>query len=72
MPEPTLKSLGLTRIRLGLGDQPAFAGRGYQIVRITHRYWRLKRVGGEQVATAGTRAALLVKLAALLEEEPRG
>lgn len=66
--ELTPKALGLSRIWIGAGARDyAYAGHGYQIAPMTHRYWRLSTVGGVQIATASTCGELLVQLAALLE-----
>lgn len=73
MAEHTVKSLGLSKMMTGLGPRDfAYRGHGYSIEPVTNRYWRLRALGGKQIATASTLGELLPQLAALLEEADRG
>lgn len=59
----TPKSLGLSRVMTGLGHRDfAYRGRGYSIEPVTNRYWRLRTIGGEQIATASTLGEMLIRL----------
>lgn len=68
MPEHTVQSLGLTRIWTGLGPRDfAYRGHGYSVEPGTNRYWRLRALGGEQIATASTRREILNHLGRILD-----
>lgn len=68
MAEHTVKSLGLARVMTGLGPRDfAYRGHGYSIEPGTNRYWRLRVLGGQQLATASTVGELLPQLAEILD-----
>lgn len=63
----TLKSLGMQKVWTGLGERDfAYRGHGYSIEPGTRRYWRLRLLGGDQIATASSIKELLPRLAELL------